>query len=147
MLWDLARNLAADQLDALALTASSYTTGQSVTWVQKRDGCSQLRAGTKARPIAHSTLRVDHVMASSALPFFFPAIAVDGLGRPVVTWVESNGTDEVVFVYRYENNTWNKLGSPGASTGNAGAASSFQFLPSSSERCSLVPKWPCLRTA
>ena len=78
MLWDLARNLAAGELDALALTASSYTTGQSVTWVQKRDGCSQLRAGTAARPISHSTLRVDHVMASSALPFFFPAVAVDG---------------------------------------------------------------------
>jgi NTE family protein len=78
MLRDISRNLAARRLDALALTASSYTTGQSVTWVQNRDGCSRLRAGTAARAIAHETLRVDHVMASSALPFFFPAVAVDG---------------------------------------------------------------------
>ena len=77
LLLDISRNLAAGHLDALALTASSYTTGQSVTWVQKRDGCSRWRAGIGARPISHSTLRVDHVMASSALPFFFPAIEVD----------------------------------------------------------------------
>jgi NTE family protein len=78
MLLEIARNLAAGHLDALALTASSYTTGQSVTWVQKRHGCTELRAGSAVRAMAHGTLRVDHVMASSALPFFFPAVAVDG---------------------------------------------------------------------
>lgn len=78
LLGDISKNLAAGHLDALALTASSYTTGQSVTWVQDRDGCSRLRTGDTARPIANRTLRVDHVMASSALPFFFPAVEVDG---------------------------------------------------------------------
>ena len=78
MLRDISRNLEAGNLDALALTASSYTTGQSVTWVQDRSGCSRLHAGTSARALTHSTLRVDHVMASSALPLFFPAVEVDG---------------------------------------------------------------------
>jgi NTE family protein len=66
-------------LHSIALTASSYTTGQSITWVQARaDGRIQT---TWERPQRKSTaceLRVDHVMASSALPFFFPAIDVDG---------------------------------------------------------------------
>lgn len=66
-------------LHSIALTASSYTTGQSITWVQTRaDGRMQT---TWERPLRKSTacaLRVDHVMASCALPFFFPAIDVDG---------------------------------------------------------------------
>jgi NTE family protein len=60
------------------LTASSYTTGQSVTWVQTReDGGIQ----TWERPQRKSVgcaLRVDHVVASAALPFFFPAVEVEG---------------------------------------------------------------------
>ena len=74
----IARNLDAGWLRAVALTASSYTTGQSVTWVQTRANC---RIETWERPQRKSTacaLRVEHVMASSALPFFFPAIEVDG---------------------------------------------------------------------
>ncbi len=74
----IARSLKAGWLRALALTASSYTTGQSITWVQTHDDC---RIETWERPqrrSARCVLRVDHVMASSALPFFFPAIEVDG---------------------------------------------------------------------
>jgi NTE family protein len=65
-------------LRAFALTASSYTTGQSVTWVQTREDCAM---PLWERPLRKSTmcaLRIDHVMASAALPFFFPAIEVDG---------------------------------------------------------------------
>jgi NTE family protein len=71
------RNLDAGWLRAIALTASSYTTGQSITWVQTRAECG---IETWERPQRKSTtcaLRVDHVMASAALPFFFPAIDVD----------------------------------------------------------------------
>ena len=74
----IARNLDAGTLRAIALTASSYTTGQSVTWVQSTEGC---RVMTWERPQHRSldgSLRVDHVMASAALPFFFPAVEVDG---------------------------------------------------------------------
>ncbi|HEX8028415.1 MAG TPA: patatin-like phospholipase family protein [Vicinamibacterales bacterium] len=65
-------------LRAFALTASSYSTGQSITWVQTREDCAM--PGWE-RPLRKSTtcaLRVDHVMASAALPFLFPAIEVDG---------------------------------------------------------------------
>ena len=73
----IARNLDAGWLRAVALTASSYTTGQSVTWVQT---CANCGIATWERPQRKSTacaLRVEHVMASSALPFFFPAIEIE----------------------------------------------------------------------
>jgi NTE family protein len=74
----VSKSLRAGWLRALALTASSYTTGQSMTWVQTREDCG---IETWERPQRKSTaceLRVDHVLASSALPFFFPAVEVDG---------------------------------------------------------------------
>ncbi len=72
------RNFQAGWLRSVALTASSYTTGQSITWVQSCDRCG---INTWERPQRKSlacSLSVDHVMASAALPFFFPAIEVDG---------------------------------------------------------------------
>jgi NTE family protein len=72
------RNLQAGWLRAIALTASSYTTGQSVTWVQTRDDCRIEAWERPQRKSIPSTLGVEHVMASSALPFFFPAVEVDG---------------------------------------------------------------------
>ena len=74
----IARNLEAGWLRAIALTASSYTTGQSVTWVQTREDC---RIETWERPQRKSIrcrIGVEHVMASAALPFVFPAVEVDG---------------------------------------------------------------------
>jgi len=78
MLPGIARSLGTGWLRAIALTASSYTTGQSITWVQARDDCGIQAWERPQRKNAAGVLRVDHVMASSALPFFFPAIDVDG---------------------------------------------------------------------
>ena len=73
----IAKSLQAGWLRAVALTASSYTTGQSVTWVQTRADCGIQTWERPQRKSAPCVLQVDHVLASSALPFFFPAIQVD----------------------------------------------------------------------
>jgi NTE family protein len=65
------RNLERGTLKALALTALNYTTEQTVTWVQTRDFYPWSQPRHRCLP-AHIT--ADHVMASAALPLFFPAI-------------------------------------------------------------------------
>ena len=72
------QSLRAGWLSAFALTASSYTTGQSITWVQTREDCAMPAWERPQRKSEACALRVDHVMASAALPFFFPAIEIDG---------------------------------------------------------------------
>ncbi len=71
----VARNREAGRLRALALTATGYADGRTVTFV---DGESDLdpwrRAGRAARP---TRIGVDHVLASSALPLLFPAVRVE----------------------------------------------------------------------
>ena len=71
-------SLRAGWLRAIALTASNYTTGQSITWVQTREDCGLPLWERPQRKSDACAMRVDHVMASSALPFLFPAIDVDG---------------------------------------------------------------------
>ncbi|WP_028534247.1 patatin-like phospholipase family protein [Paludibacterium yongneupense] len=71
---DIDLALQAGALDALALTASCYSTGLSVSFFQGRpelDGWSrQLRQGVRDR------LGIDHLMASCAIPLLFPAVDV-----------------------------------------------------------------------
>lgn len=67
-------NLERGALRAVAIITSSYTTNQSVVWVQGRD----IEPWTRpARRAVHTKLRVDHIMASAALPLFFPAVPID----------------------------------------------------------------------
>jgi NTE family protein len=66
-------NLALGRLKAIALSTSSYTTGQSLTWIQGRDLHDWTRPQRRSQ---QTVLTLDHVMASSSLPLFFPAIQV-----------------------------------------------------------------------
>ena len=70
----IARNIEAGRLRALAITTSSYSTAQSVIWVQGGDIEDWERPNRRSRKTA---ITVDHIMASSALPLFFPAIRLD----------------------------------------------------------------------
>lgn len=70
----IARNLKSGRLQALAVMTSSYTTGQTVAWVEGRkleDWDRPFRTSRQAR------ITVEHVMASAALPLLFPAIELD----------------------------------------------------------------------
>jgi NTE family protein len=60
-------------LKAVALSATSYTTGQSVTWIEGRDIELWQRP---QRCTERVRLTIEHVMASSALPMLFPAVKV-----------------------------------------------------------------------
>ncbi len=66
-------NLDSGLLQAVALSGASYTTGQSVTWVQGR-GVSLWQRPQRRSEFA--ALGVEQVMASSALPMLFPAVQV-----------------------------------------------------------------------
>ncbi len=70
----IARNLAARRLRALAISTSSYSTGQSVMWVQGGDIADWNRPYRRGRRAA---ITVEHVMASAALPLFFPAVRLE----------------------------------------------------------------------
>ena len=65
------RNLAQGRIKALALTALNYSNGQTVTWVQGRG----FRPWDQPRHRSvQARITADHVLASAALPLFFPAV-------------------------------------------------------------------------
>jgi len=66
-------NLRSGDLHAVALMTLDYSTGQSVRWVQGRSFDSF--EGPNRRN-ERTQLTVDHILASAALPFIFPAVAI-----------------------------------------------------------------------
>jgi NTE family protein len=68
-------NLRDGILRAVAITTSSYTTNQSITWVQGRGIEQWERAHRRS---FNTEIEVRHVMASSALPMLFPAVEIHG---------------------------------------------------------------------
>ena len=62
-------------LHAVSLTASGYSSGQSVTFFQ---GVEDLVAWSRVRRCgSHCKIGIDHLMASSAIPFLFEAVKVN----------------------------------------------------------------------
>src|SRR5690349_216610 len=74
VLTGVAQNIARGSLRAVALSTTDYGTGQSIVWMQGRNIEEWERP--KRRSIA-TRLTVEHVMGSSALPFFFPAVRIE----------------------------------------------------------------------
>ena len=68
----LERNIADGFLHAISVSASSYTSGENIAFFQ---AVPQIRAWRRAQRLGVRTERgLDHLMASSALPFVFPAV-------------------------------------------------------------------------
>ena len=64
--------IAGGAIDALAITASSYTSGQHVTFYES---ALQHRPWSRAQRLAApTTISLAHLVASSAIPFLFPAV-------------------------------------------------------------------------
>lgn len=66
------RAIAAGALRALCITASGYASGQSVNFYQSDEGIEPW--ARQQRVAARTRITPDHLLASSAIPFIFPAV-------------------------------------------------------------------------
>ncbi len=76
----LERNLEAGHLDALGVTASSYSSGEHWTFCQTGSRNAVPPWRRPGRRADFQPVTIEHLMASSAIPFLFPAVPlwVDG---------------------------------------------------------------------
>ncbi|MDX1740118.1 MAG: patatin-like phospholipase family protein, partial [Rhodothermales bacterium] len=104
----IARKIAEERLRAVAVVTTNYATGQTVTWVQGENIEQWERPD---RIGINTTLTVDHIMASAALPLLFPAIRIgdgyygDGgirLAAPLAPLVHLGCTRVLVISTRYQ---------------------------------------------
>ena len=71
--------LASGHLESVAVTASSYSTGEHVTFY---DSARPVAPWARSQRISmHAPLTVEHLMASSAIPFMFPAVPLEVGGQ------------------------------------------------------------------
>ncbi len=75
-LGDLRRNLASGALRGFAITATSYATNTAVTFF---DGAPEVEPWVRSTRVGvRAHIRLDHVMASAAIPIFFPPVRIQG---------------------------------------------------------------------
>jgi NTE family protein len=71
-----ARHVQSGVLRGLAFSATNYLTGTTITFY---DGAPELQPWVRYDRVAfRETLTTDHVMASAAIPVFFPPVMIDG---------------------------------------------------------------------
>lgn len=71
----VARNIERGSLDAVSVTAMGYTSGQSVSFFQGRKDLASWQRFRRAG--VPTTLRLEHLMASSAIPTIFPSVRIN----------------------------------------------------------------------
>lgn len=69
-------HLANNLLDAISVSATDYSTSVGVSFVQDQQNSLSWKSAN--RTSASTELTVEHIMASSAIPLFFPPIEVEG---------------------------------------------------------------------
>ena len=67
--------IASGALRALCITASGYASGQSVNFFQAQEGIEPW--ARQQRVSARTQITIDHLLASSAIPFIFPAVKIN----------------------------------------------------------------------
>jgi len=70
----VARNLEEGRLRSFTVITSNFDTGQTVIWIEGQNAQCWERPNRRSRV---TTTTVDHIMASSALPLFFPAVQLE----------------------------------------------------------------------
>jgi NTE family protein len=107
----IAENLRRRALHAVAVTTTDYATGRSITHVQSNGAPMWLRPH---RVSIEAPLTIDHVMASAALPLFFPAVKVGeswhgdggvGLTAPLSPALHLGAERILAISTRYERTT------------------------------------------
>lgn len=71
----VARNIERGSLDAVSVTAMGYTSGQSVSFFQGREELASWQRFRRAG--VPTTLRLEHLLASSAIPTIFPSVRIN----------------------------------------------------------------------
>lgn len=71
----IAEHVAARRIDALALSATDYASSVGVTFVESQGRAPMWKRTDRFS--VESALSVDHVLASSAIPIFFPAVPIN----------------------------------------------------------------------
>ncbi len=73
---DLHRNVETGELDAVSVTATAVRTGEVVMFTESSDPLPSTSPGRQHR-FVRTSLGVEHLMASSAIPVLFPSVRVD----------------------------------------------------------------------